>query len=350
MVCAVTRPRKKIHCPSSAPKPYRTWRRWGGDDPKSSWSIDPVSGQFHPSDSQVERQTPKASPWALRGFGPRTSLDAERADGAREHTGKSHWAPFRARTNVAQMPAFTNNFHAGCGRVTDAPPTKRRQRPGASQTQTKTGSRPPPRSKEQGTRFRGAGNFFRQAGNFLDERAALGPSTSGTARSRRSPARPADPRARRGPMRRRQCARVSGWRRALGGDRPDVTANRPGGRPTPKENRRESRANSRGAGAGVKRRLRSQEQGICVQRAGKYFWRTGRRTRKNRRLENADGDESCERLRQAGPRRTDHGGSRRVSLRSGSAPPTSNARRPPRALGFRLIDREGREILGRDRG
>ena len=30
MVCAVTRAKKKIHCPSFAPKPYRTWRRWAG--------------------------------------------------------------------------------------------------------------------------------------------------------------------------------------------------------------------------------------------------------------------------------------------------------------------------------
>ena len=60
-VARATGPRKKF----IAPLPRQS-RRWGGDDPKSSWSIDPRSGQFHPSDGQVERQTPKASPWELR--------------------------------------------------------------------------------------------------------------------------------------------------------------------------------------------------------------------------------------------------------------------------------------------
>ena len=101
-----------------------------------------------------------------RRIGPRMSLDAERAGGAREQTEKSHWEPFQRRTNVAQKPAFANNFRVRCGRVTDPAPSGRR-RPGAMQTPPGAGARPPLRSEEQGDWIRGAGNFSRIAGNIL---------------------------------------------------------------------------------------------------------------------------------------------------------------------------------------
>ena len=68
MRCASNRAKKKIHCPSSRPEPCRTSRRWGGDHPKSSWSIDPVSGQFHPSVGQVG--TPNTQSLPLGSYEP----------------------------------------------------------------------------------------------------------------------------------------------------------------------------------------------------------------------------------------------------------------------------------------
>jgi hypothetical protein len=104
-----------------------------------------------------------------RPFAARISLDAERAGGAREHTEKSHWEPFRTRTNVAQTPAFANNFPVRCGRAADPAPSGRRRRPGApAQCGHRRGRAPDRRSgpKNRETGFEEQGTFFEEQGTF----------------------------------------------------------------------------------------------------------------------------------------------------------------------------------------
>ena len=150
MRCAGDWAKKKIHCPSSRPEPCRTWRRWAGVIQKRHGaSILSLANSMRATGGSNAKH--QASPWELRRIGARISLDAERAAGAREHTEKSHWEPFQRRTDVAQKPAFANNFRVRCGRVTD--PAQCRRRLGRAPDR-----RSGPKNREIG--FEEQGTFF----------------------------------------------------------------------------------------------------------------------------------------------------------------------------------------------